>query len=412
MSTVSEILANINSRRVTAANPVISTAIATMIGRLSNTSGFDAEVDTEILFAPLPKRFVASAYTRMAWSIDILIKNDLRTAERMLDNNGFTWDANNRTESFNELHTRLDEMFESENNSFEAGFGDTGILHRIAAALNIRLAYHENAETKMRSQRKEYTFMTICTQIGNPNKQVITKNELANLRMNALRAGFIESDIPARNQFDHGVIWTNEMAAKAKVIANLESRGIKAPLPEAKKATHTKEQIELMECDDRLHALATSLGNLPGPVIQSLTAYRKFIDDREAKLNEYYESELSKIPVMNYIHDFCTRKVPDDKLAFAELPRAIQIHLLDHLDASLTQTMKSMTTVEPSLYNDYMAACTQLHEYFAQAINERFEDNESGATFVEPELTEEEKEAVVERSTNRRRSHKKLEAGE
>ena len=403
MSAVTEILANINARRNTASNPVISKAVAEMLGNLTNTFNFDAEQDVETILTPLPKRFTTDAYRRMAWCLDAMLTNDLKSVERSLHNK---FDTENRFESLNEISNELDEMYGSESNSFESGFEDRGTLHRICAILNIRLAYHENAEDKLRAQRKEYVVKSVEAQIGNPTKQAIGRNELANFRFEALSGAYIESDVDKRNQFDNAIIWSNEIRALSSTITNLEAIGVKVPQGQTQA---NDSQTKLVNHLARVEELTGYLSNVSDTVRAAVMQYNTFIDKRQTLLDKWYQDELNRIPTMMHIKDFCNRRVADEKLSFRELPTAVQIHLLDNVDASLKQTMDNYTSAAPELYRDYKEAVKALHEWLNLAIDARF-DPEDRKGYAEPVLTPEEQEATVERSTSRRRSHKKLES--
>lgn len=371
MSAITEILSSINQKRNAAANPVISEAVAKMLGEIHSSASFDAEEDTEILLAPLPNRFTTSAYSRMAWALDTQLKNDLKSVETSLESK---FDPNDRFESFAQIENELDEKWGSEGNSYESGFQDSGILHRIAAILNVRLAYHENAETKMRSQRKMYTVQSIEAQLGNPQHQKLGKNDLANFRFNAMSVAHIETDIEARKNFDQGVIWMNEVAEKATSIQSMEAG-------DPKKLNSER----ITSCKARIDELSKYIENLSDPVREGLATYFKFVEEKQALLDKWYQAELDRIPVMNTIKEYCTKKVTDEKLRFSELPPALQIHLLTNIDASLTQTMAGLTGAAPELYRDYKAAVDELHIWFNKAIDLRFEGNDAGHADVKPE---------------------------
>lgn len=382
MSSVTDILASIAAKRNNASNPVISAAVAQMLGGLSSTN-FDPEEDAELILAPLPKRFTTSAYSRMAWCLDTQLKNDLKAVEMSLET---TFDPADRTESFFAIQNELDSKWNSELNGYEIGNEEHGPMHRIAAILNIRLAYHEDAETFMKSQRKMYSVKSIDVQIGDPVKQKLGANDLANFRFNALATAQIETNVVERNMFDNSVVWTNEMTTLMESTAHIKSI--------TKTSTENIEKIK--RNDARVEELTNYLMNISDQCRSALTTYCKFVEERKTLIDKWYQAELNRIPVMLSIRDFCQRKVPDEKLKFDELPRSLQVVILDNLDASLTQTMNNLTNSPPELYRDYKAATDELHKWLSHAIDARM-NNETGVPVVASDSVE-----AMKRSNKRR----------
>lgn len=403
MSAAREILANINARRNQAANPVISKAVAEMIGSLGNSPlSFVPLEDTDIILAPLPKRFTTAAYAGMARGLDFSLKLDLQSVVRTLENAGTVFNPDDRMESFNEIELALQEMHASESHSFESGFEDRGTLHRITAALNIRMQYHDAADDKARSQRKEYQVLSIDTQIGNPKRQEINKNELANMRAQAMASAGIQSNIADRTSFDQATIWLKEVNAKNALIDNYLSIGIQ--MPDTNKGT--RHQIEMFEANARLTELAKYLENLNDSVRSALMTYNTFIDDKNRMLDTWYQSELNRIPVVLAVRDFCAKEQSASTLTFDQLPRALQVNILDNLDKSIGFTIQNLMNSPPELFNQYKDSVTDLKAFLKTAIDARYEDNDHQVSYPTVEVTEEAQKAAVKRSGTRRGTHK------
>lgn len=403
MQSVLEILNNISARRSTAANPVISNAVAEMLGKMKSTRHFNPEEDTEIVLSPLPKRFTANAYSRMGWAIDTMIKNDLKSSTIALEKKGIKFDPTDRFEFFTNAELALQETYESEANSYESGFEASGTLHRIAALLNIRMAYHDCAQVHVLKGR-EYSVQSIEVQIGEPQKQSIKKEELANFRFQVLKQADKLSDIEFRNHLDHGIMWTNELTAKTSTLTNLSA----AQKRKAGELPPSEYLSKVQPIEERIAELSANLANLPEDAVAAVTEYVKKVQERQKALDKFYQDDLNRIPVMTLIRDFCVTKVPDEKMTFNQLPTIVQVTLLDNIAASLDQTLNGMTTAPTHLFQQYDTAVTALKEFFNTAIHERLEGEDTG--YSEPTLTQEEKEAANAQSVRRRRNHKKLEA--
>ena len=405
MTAAREILANINVRKnAEMHNPVISKAVADMIGSLGNSvASFNPLEDAEIILAPLPNRFTTAAYAGMARGLDFNLKLDLQAVVRMLENAGTTFRPEDRMESFNDIELALQEMYDSEAHSYESGFEDRGTLHRIASCLNVRDVYHDAAEKAARVQRKEYQLLSIDAQVGNPKKQEINKNELANMRMQAMTAAGIQSDVPLRTSFDQAVIWLKEVNAKAALIENYLSMGI--VMPDGKKGT--KQQIEMFEASERVDELAKYLENLNDMVRSALMTYNTFIENKQAMLDKWYQDELNRIPVVLATRDFCMKRQPDNTLSFDQLPRALQINILDNLDKSIGFTISNLMNSPPELFNQYRESVADLHAFLKTAIDARYEDNDGQVSHPTVEVTPEAQKAASKRSSARRGTHKK-----
>lgn len=306
-------------------NPVISVEFAQRISNMS-TSNFDIHVHLADMFAGKPPTFIADVYTRLAWFIDNSTAQALKNVAGKLPTLKEGIDIDNQAE----LQNALDEMWGSENNSFEVGHESTGALHRIMACLNVRTVWHDHAQLASVARGRHYSAPSLDTVIGTPRRQVINGTYRANFKIDALTEAKLLTDSSARLLVDQGI---NLLDSVHMLEQRIRADNALKPLD--------VQAIAIENNEDRKAAI-NALVALPAQVHVALDYYASLVNEQEANFERWYENDLKRIPVMMAIRDFCNRKMlneAENTIPFHMLPNAVQVDACAQAGMALRKTL-------------------------------------------------------------------------
>lgn len=306
-------------------NPVISVEFAERISSMS-TSNFDVHEHLADMFAGKPPSFICDVYTRLAWFIDNSTAQALKSVASKLPTAKDGVDIDNQAE----LQNALEELWESENNSFEVGHESTGALHRIMACLNARTVWHDHAQLASVARGRHYSAPSLDTVIGTPRRQMINGTYRANFKIDALTEAKLITDSAARLLVDQGINLLDSINALEQRIRAEHSL---KPLD---------QQAIAIEANEDRKAMIDSLLAMPAAIHRALDHYAALVNDQEEQFTRWYENDLKRIPVMMAIRDFCNRKMlveAEDTIPFHMLPNAVQVDACAQAGMALRKTL-------------------------------------------------------------------------